>query len=72
MNFKSTYIVMTIRKFGEYFKLSPRESYDYLKRYSGIAYLDDCFEAEHQLSFEDAISDLARVCNLHGGNLKYD
>lgn len=71
MDFKPSYFIMTIRKFAEHYSLSCKQAYQYLKRYAGIAFLDDCFEAEHTLSFEDAIEDLSRVCQNHGGYLRY-
>ena len=71
MNLKSAYIVTTIRKFGEHFGMSGKEAYNYLKAYAGIDYLDECYEAEHQLSFDDAIEDLSHVCQIHGGGLRY-
>ena len=62
MDFKPSYFIMTIRKFAEHYSLSCKQAYQYLKRYAGIAFLDDCFEAEHTLS---------RVCQNHGGYLRY-
>ena len=72
MDLKSAYIVTVIRKFAEYFLIPSKQAYQYLKAHSGISYLDECYEAEHQLSFDDAIQDLARVCQIHGGTLRYD
>ena len=71
MNRKAIYIVMTIRKFADHYGLSGRQAYHYLTRYAGIAFLDECYEAEHTLSFEDAVEDLSRVCQIHGGGLRY-
>jgi len=62
---------MTIRKFAEHYALSGQQAYRYLKNHDGIAFLDNCYEAEHTLSFEDAIEDLSRVCQIHGGDLRY-
>ena len=70
MNLKSAYIITAIRKFAEYFAISGSQAYKYLKNYSGINYLDECYEAEHQLSFEDTVKDLVRVCQIHGGTLR--
>lgn len=69
---QTTYVIMTIRKFAEHFALSNKQAYEYLRDYSGIAFLNDCYEAEHTLSFEDAVEDLARICQQHGGYLKYE
>ncbi len=72
MKNKAAYIVMAIRKFAEHYALSGQQAYRYLKQYAGIAFLDECYEAEHTLSFDDAVEDLSRVCQIHGGNLRYD
>ena len=68
---ETDYGFQTIRKFAEHYSLSCKQAYQYLKRFSGIDFLDDCFEAEHTLSFEDAIEDLSRVCQNNGGYLRY-
>ena len=41
----------------------------YLKDYSGLAFLDKCYEAEHQLSISDAVDDLSVICHRNGGAL---
>ena len=71
MDRKASYIVMVIRKFAEHYSIPIKEAYLYLKRYEGIAFLDDCYEAEHTLSFDDAVEDSSRVCQIHGGGLRY-
>lgn len=43
------------------------EAFNYLERYGGLAFLDDCYEAEHQLSIEDAVHDLTEICKNNGG-----
>lgn len=45
------------------------EAYNYLDRYGGIAFLDECYAAEHLLSIEDAIHDLTIICKNNGGGL---
>lgn len=51
--------------------MSAKQAYLYLKQYAGIAFLDDCYEAEHQQTVETAIEDLTIVCQNHGGGLRY-
>ncbi len=70
MDYKVDYIVLTIRKFAERYALTNKQSYAYLKRYAGIAFLDECYDAEHTLSFDTAVDDLTQVCKLHGGKLE--
>lgn len=38
------------------------EAFNYLDRYGGLTFLDECYEAEHLLSIEDAIHDLVVIC----------
>ncbi|WP_293715578.1 DUF3791 domain-containing protein [uncultured Parabacteroides sp.] len=34
-----------------------------------IVFLDECYEAEHQLSLSDAVDDLSVICKRNGGGL---
>jgi hypothetical protein len=64
-----SYFVCCITAFANQFGISPRAAYSYLDRFKGISFLDECYEAEHQLSIADAVSDLATICQRHGGTL---
>ena len=66
---KITYIVYCINSFGEKYGLSSRQAYAYLKRHKGIEFLDECYEAEHLLSINDAVNDLSILCKRNGGAL---
>ena len=63
------YIVAAINEFAETYNLTVRESSNYLNRYKGLNFLMEHYEAEHLLSFEDSIQDLAQVCHNHGGGI---
>lgn len=67
---KIRYINMCIVEFGKKFGMSAFLSHKYLKEYQGLAFLDRCYEAEHQLSLDDAIDDLKNYCKRHGGTLE--
>lgn len=64
------YLVVCISAFGEKFNLSNLEAYLYLKRYCGIDFLIDCYDAEHTLSIDNAVDDLQILCYNNGGKLK--
>lgn len=66
---KLTYIVYCINSFGERYGLTVRQAYSYLKRFKGIDFLDECYEAEHLLSINDAVNDLTVICKRNGGAL---
>ena len=51
------------------YDLTEVAAFDYLKRYRGMAFLSKCYEAEHTVSYEDAVKDLSVVCRRHGGKL---
>lgn len=63
------YTVMCIGAFSATHSLHPQEGYQYLKRYGGISFLKDCYDAEHLLSIEDAVDDLTVLCQRQGGNI---
>ena len=46
-----------------------KQSYAYLKRHKGLDFLYECYGAEHLLSLDDAVDDLAVICHRHGGAL---
>ncbi|MBR0525243.1 MAG: DUF3791 domain-containing protein [Prevotella sp.] len=66
---KLTYIINCIAVFGEYFSLSSKQAYSYLKRYGGLQFLEECYAAEHTLSLFDAVSDMTVICHRNGGGL---
>lgn len=63
------YVVCCVGAFAQRFHLSNAQSYAYLRRFDGIAFLLDCYEAEHTLSIDDAVEDLAAICQKKGGRV---
>jgi hypothetical protein len=63
------YVVCCVGAFAERFNLSNSQAYAYLRRFSGIDFLLNCYAAEHTLSIDDAIADLQTVCLNNGGKL---
>lgn len=64
-----TYMIYCVSAFAGRYDLSYKQAYNYLKRFRGISFLDECYEAEHQLSIADAVSDLTIICHRNGGAL---
>lgn len=64
---KIRYIDYCIGAFAKEYGMYLLEAFNYLERYGGLAFLDDCYEAEHQLSIEDAVHDLTEICKNNGG-----
>ena len=67
---KIKYTSYCIATFAKQYKMSLLEVFNYLDRYGGLTFLDECYEAEHLLSIEDAIHDLVVICKNNGGELK--
>jgi len=61
------YVVACVGAFAQRYKLSNPQAYAYLRRFTGIDFLLDCYEAEHTLSIDDAVSDLQVLCSRKGG-----
>ncbi|MBR5634114.1 MAG: DUF3791 domain-containing protein [Prevotella sp.] len=64
-----TYMIYCVSAFAGRYDLNFKQAYSYLKRFKGISFLDEYYEAEHQLSIKDAVADLAVVCQRNGGAL---
>ena len=63
------YVVCCVGAFAERFNLTNDQAYAYLRRFTGIDFLLDCYAAEHTLSIDDAVDDLVHVCMQKGGRI---
>lgn len=63
------YVVAVISEFAKAYNMTIREASNYLNRYRGIEFLTEHYEAEHLLSIDDSVQDLARVCYNNGGGV---
>lgn len=63
------YVVCCVGAFATKFSLTNAQAYAYLRRFSGIDFLIDCYAAEHTLSIDDAVNDLITICFKKGGKL---
>ena len=67
---KVTYYIYCINRFAERFKLSSKDSFNYLFQYGGMLFLEDFYDVEHLLSLNDTVEDLVAVCRNKGGYLQ--
>lgn len=63
------YIIACTGEFAQRHSLSNSQAYTYLKRFSGIDFLKQYYEAEHTQSIHDAVDDLTAICHRNGGAL---
>lgn len=63
------YVNGCVGAFANRFKLTTAQAYAYMRRFKGIDFLIDCYAAEHTLSIDDAVEDVAFLCKKNGGRL---
>jgi len=61
------YYVMCVSAFSRSKNLNQKDAYNYLEEYKGIDFLDECYDAEHCLSIDNAVDDLTIICKNNGG-----
>ncbi|WP_273157233.1 DUF3791 domain-containing protein [Bacteroides fluxus] len=66
---KIEYVVACVGTFAQRYNLSNSQAYAYLRRFTGIDFLLDCYVAEHTLSIDNAVSDLQVICQRGGGKI---
>ncbi|MFI3259515.1 MAG: DUF3791 domain-containing protein, partial [Rikenellaceae bacterium] len=64
------FVVACVSEFARSYSLTIKEASNYLKRYKGLEFLTLHYEAQHLLSIEDSVQDLAQVCHNNGGGLR--
>lgn len=63
------YVVACVGAFAQKYGLSNAQAYAYLRRFTGIDFLIDCYAAEHTLSIDNAVCDLQVICKQNGGKI---
>lgn len=66
---KTHWAVVCVNEFAKYKELSVKAAFQYLYEFGGIGFLNEHYEAEHMLSFDDTVEDLTQVCQRNGGTL---
>lgn len=61
------YIVTAINEFAKKHFLTIKEASNYLLRFKGIEFLEQCYPAEHTLSVKDWVDDITAICKRNGG-----
>ncbi len=63
------YIVTAIGEFAKKHLLTAKEASNYLLRFKGIDFLEQCYPAEYTLSVTDWVDDLTAICKRNGGGI---
>ena len=62
-------LILFLLVIGFHWIVSNSQAYAYLRRFTGIDFLLDCYAAEYTLSIDDAVSDLQVICQREGGKI---
>lgn len=63
------YVVVAISEFAKRNFLTMRQASNYLLRFKGIEFLEQCYAAEHTLSVNDWVDDITAICKRNGGEI---
>mgnify|MGYP001661720637 FL=1 len=63
------YVVACVGAFAQRYQLTNPQAYAYLRRFTGIDFLLNCYAAEHTMSIDDAVADLQVICRREGGKV---
>ncbi len=66
---KIEYVICCVGAFASKYSLTNAQAYAYLRRFSGIDFLIDCYSPEHTLSIDDAVDDIQSICLRNGGRI---
>ena len=65
-----SWTIAAISEFAKAKALSVKQAFNYLSLFKGIDFLQAHYEAEHTLSFDDAVEDLTAICQQNGGQIQ--
>ena len=65
-----TWTIAAISEFAKAKALSAKQAFNYLSLFKGLDFLQKHYNAEHMLSFEDAVEDVTAICLRNGGQIK--
>lgn len=63
------YVVVAISEFARRNFLTMKQASNYLLRFKGIEFLEQCYAAEHTLSVNDWVDDITAICKRNGGEI---
>ena len=67
MQNKILFMAFIISKFARAYKMNKPKAYQYLKKYGGLDYLNECWWALHTDNPYWAVRDMYKVCLSNGG-----
>jgi len=66
---ESDYFLMIFVMIAKKYHLSIYDTYQYLRKYKGVEFLEEFYDVEHTLNSDDVVDDLIAICGQNGGTL---
>ena len=66
-NNKINYTIACVSEFARAKALTLRQAMQYLYNHKALDFIDENYDAEHTLSFQDAVNDMTEICRQNGG-----
>ena len=66
---KIEYLVIFIGEFARQYKISVGQSYQYLRQYKALDFLEQQYDVAHTMGFAYMVNTMSEYCKRNGGNL---
>lgn len=63
------YIIALVTEFARAHNLRMQEAYLYLNQFKGLDFIEEFYDVEHTLPFDNVVEDVTIYCNRMGGYL---
>lgn len=61
------YFVVCVREFSKRHNMASKDALLYLDEYGGLDFLEEFYDVQHTLSFDDTVDSLTVICHKNGG-----
>ena len=63
------YFVICVNEFAKRYNIGAKDALLYLYKYEGMKFLEEFYDVQHTLSFDETVDSLTLICRRHGGEL---
>lgn len=63
------YFVICVNEFAKRYNMGVKDAMLYLEKYKGLKFLEEFYDVQHTLSFDETVDDLTIICQRHGGEM---
>lgn len=63
------YFVICVNEFARRYNIGAKDAFLYLDKYDGLSFLEEFYDVQHTLSFDETVDNLTLICQKHGGHI---